>query len=288
MASRLARKEQARAARLEHERAAAATALRRRRLALFSGIIAGVAVALVAVITLSGAGASKPSGTPNSSINRAAVQRVEAMLAGLPQGSGNVLGNESAPVTVTEFADLQCSACAAFDLPVGVSNPAGITGTGIIETLIREDVATGRVKLVYKSLETATSNGATPGVWSTQQAAVNAAGLQRKAWNYAELFYNEQGTEGTDYVTMPYLEGLAKQIPGLDYKRWLRDLTAEPSIRQQVIRDNTQGTQLDSGRAATPTIWIKGPKGQGSYQGLTEPTAAQQIAVIQRAIAAAA
>ena len=41
--------------------------------------------------------------------------------------------------------------------------------------------------------------------------------------------YNEQGAEGTNYVTESYLQGLAKQIPGLNFKKWMSDRKlAEP------------------------------------------------------------
>ena len=42
------------------------------------------------------------------------------------------------------------------------------------------EVRSGKVKLVYRSLETATGNGPNPGVFPTQQAAALAAGLQSK------------------------------------------------------------------------------------------------------------
>lgn len=279
MASRLQQKQQARAARLEHERIERERKLTRRRSRMAAALILLAAVVVGSVIAISGAGGGTSA--------RAAATRVQSLLAGLPQSRGNVLGRADAPVTVTEFSDLQCSACDAFDLASGVTSPAGIPGNGILEALIRDEVATGKAKLVYRSLETATANGATPGMWTTQQAAVNAAGLQGKAWNFVELFYNEQGPEGTPYVTMHYLEGLARQIPGLDYASWLRSLSSDRRLAAQVARDNAEGTRLDGGRAATPTIWVKGPKHEATFQGITQSPLGQ-IATIERAIEAAA
>jgi hypothetical protein len=89
-------------------------------------------------------------------------------------------------------------------------------------------------------------------------------------------------------VTMAYLEGLAKQIPGLNYNKWLHDLNSDAAVRSQVSKDNTEGTQLDLGEASTPTIWVDGPKGQEHFEGITQTTASAEVAMIQKAIAGAA
>lgn len=41
--------------------------------------------------------------------------------------------------------------------------------------------------------------------------------LQGKAWPYIELFYHEQGREGTACVVPGFLDGIARQILGLNY-----------------------------------------------------------------------
>src|SRR5260221_113374 len=79
--------------------------------------------------------------------------------------------------------------------------------------LIQNEVKAGKVKLVFKSLETATGNSPNPSIFPVQQASAYAAGQQSKGWNYIELFYHQQGQEGTAYVTPEYLGGLARQIP---------------------------------------------------------------------------
>ena len=43
-------------------------------------------------------------------------------------------------------------------------------------------------------------------MFKDQQVAALAAGMQKKFWNYAELFYHEQGQEDTGYVTESYLD----------------------------------------------------------------------------------
>ena len=77
--------------------------------------------------------------------------------------------------------------------------------------------------IAHASFCTATCNGPDPSVFNTQQVAGLAAGKQKKFWNYTELFYHQQGQEKTTYVTENYLQGLAKQIPGLNLTTWQTD-----------------------------------------------------------------
>ena len=68
------------------------------------------------------------------------------------------------------------------------------------------------------------------------QTAALAAGNQKKAWNYIELFYHEQGDETTSYVTDNYLGGLAKQVAGLNFGQWDSDRGAS-TLQTQVTSD---------------------------------------------------
>ena len=76
--------------------------------------------------------------------------------------------------------------------------------------LVAKDVRAGKVKIVYRAFETATRD---PQTFQAQQVAALAAGKQNHFWDYVELFYRQQGAEGTGYVTESYLSGLAKQVP---------------------------------------------------------------------------
>jgi protein-disulfide isomerase len=168
-------------------------------------------------------------------------------LAGIPQ-SGVWLGSAHAPVTVTEFADLECSVCRGFAL-------------GAERQLISHQVRAGHVKVVYRSLCTATCNGPLgQGGFPGQQSAAYAAGIQNRSWHYIELFYEEQGGEGTSYVTPRYLDGLARQLSGLDYQKWISDKRL-PQLRAQVAADERGASA--QGFRSTPTIVVSGPRGTG-------------------------
>jgi protein-disulfide isomerase len=204
-----------------------------------------IVVAFVAVgIAISrGGGAAPPKpGSPQAKRDVAAVQ---GLLAGIPQ-SGVRLGSAHAPVTVTEFADLECSVCRGFAL-------------GAERQLISHQVSDGHVKVVYRSLCTATCNGPLGHAgFAGQQSAAYAAGMQNRGWYYIEMFYEEQGGEGTSYVTPRYLDGLARQLSGLGYRKWISDMRLPP-LRRQVAADERAASA--QGFGSTPTIVVRGPRG---------------------------
>jgi protein-disulfide isomerase len=242
MASRTKQKEEARARRLAEEQAHAERARRQRRLQMLAGVVLA-AVAVVAVaIAISSSGGSSANSTPAAF--KSAATTVDSQLAGIPQ-SGVTLGSPSAPVTVTEYGDLQCPICRDFAL-------------GAEAQLIAGEVKSGKAKLVYKSLETATGNSPNPNIFPTQQAAASAAGAQAKAWNYILVFYHSQGQEGTAYVNQSFLDGIAKSIPGLNFPTWQSD-SGNSTYTAQVQSD--QQTAASHGFNSTPTIVVTGPKG---------------------------
>lgn len=265
MASRVKEKEESRARRLAEEQAFAARAQRQRQLRTLAGLVVGVAVIIALVVAVSSGGGSKAPPRPDSPAARRATASVGSLLAGIPQ-SGNTLGSSKAKVTVTEFGDLECSVCDAFALSPGQATSAGVSGSGIEDQLIAKDVRSGKIKLVYRSLETASLSNPVENAFLKQQTAAYAAGLQNKEWNYVELFYAQQGSEGTAYVTPSFLDGLAREIPGLNYSGWLSH-SHDTALEAQVQRDE----QLAAAKhfTSTPTITIVGPKGTATpIQGL--------------------
>jgi protein-disulfide isomerase len=246
MASRKEQKEQARARRLAEERARAERARRDRRLRMIGGVVLGVvAVVAVAIAVSSGGGGGSASGLQKGTSANKTAAAVSDLFAGIPQ-SGARLGNPKAPVTMTYYGDLQCPICQDFTL------------NGGFPQLVAKDVRAGKVQVVYRAFQTATRD---PTVFKTQQVAALAAGQQQRFWNYTELFYREQGQEGSDYVNEKYLSGLANQIGGLNMSKWQTDRN-NPSLSNQVAADEQQGST--AGVSGTPTLVFQGPKGQDS------------------------
>jgi Thioredoxin len=152
--------------------------------------------------------------------HRAIDKKISALLAGIPQ-HGNTLGSPTAPMTLQVFGDLQCAVVRWWFVEGQLS--------GIIEKFVRTNV----LKLEYRAMKTDTLNRRT---FVVQQTAALAAGAQDRMWNFLETFYYEQGREYTPYVTEEYLDGIARQVPGLELAPW--DQTRTASLARSVIGDD--------------------------------------------------
>jgi protein-disulfide isomerase len=256
------RREQARAERKAAE-AAVAGAARGRRLAQLGGTVA-VAVVTIVVILITASGGSKAKVLPSTSpAAKTEVAAVSSLLAGTRQ-TGSTLGSPTAPVTLQYFGDLECPVCSDFT-------------RGALPAIIQKWVKTGKLKVEYHSLSTATGNaeagGSEPeGTFNEQQLAALAAGKQNKAWNYIELFYREQGEEGSGYVTGSYLQGLAQQVPGLNLAQWTTDRGAQ-ALQAQIAADAKEAN--NRGFKTTPSFLIGRTGSQlkkYEYNSLTDPS----------------
>ncbi len=227
-----------------------------------------VAVAVIAVAIAISAGGSSGGGLiKNQHTASQTYGQVNSLLAGIPQ-TGTTLGNPNAKLTMYYFGDLECPICRAFTL--------GIDGGGLSQ-FIKNDVRTGKVKIIYRSFCTATCNNSGQTVFNEQQVAAYAAGQQHLFWDYAELFYHEQGDETTHYVNATFLDGLAKQIPGLNLAKWQTD-QKDPALLSQVEGDEQEASRL--GLDGTPTLIAKGPTGKETEAAGGIPT----YAALQQAI----
>jgi protein-disulfide isomerase len=256
--TRKQRREQARAERKAIEEAEAAGAQRRKRLIQLGAVIGAVVVIIIVILVATGGGEKKgivkpPSGGGGG---ETAVQKeVKALLGGIPQ-TGNTLGSPTAPVTMQYFGDLECPICRQFS-------------DGALTPLIKKYVRTGKLKIEYRNLETATRE---PETFRTQQIAALAAGKQQKGWYYIELFYRQQGEEDTGYVTEKYLQELAKQVPGMNLATWTTD-RGNGEFTNTITTDAQAAN--NSGFTGTPSFLI-GKTGQKlqkfEYSSLTDPS----------------
>jgi protein-disulfide isomerase len=262
MASRKEQKEAARQRRLAEEQAASSKAQRTRRLQLLGGVLVAVIVAVVVVVIVSTSSGNKDKAVKqNTPQATSAAAAVNSLLKGIPQ-SGTTLGNPKAKITMTEYGDLECPVCKDF-------------ATSPETQHIKDEVKTGKVKLVYKSFPTATANGPDPSIFPVQQSAAYAAGAQDKAWNYILLFYHEQGTEDTTYVNTSYLTGLAKQIPGLNLSKWGKQRF---NTKYEALVANETKEAQTLGISGTPGIQFTGPKSQSKlYSGYLPYSSLQQL-----------
>jgi protein-disulfide isomerase len=259
MEGRHEERERLRAAReVAESQDAAAQRARRRRvqyLSLAAFAAAAVIVALIIVISQSGGG-NGGGGNPG---NLTGVAEVSSELDGIPQ-SGQTLGEQSAPVTVTEFGDPQCPVCADFSQRVA---PA----------LIGAEVKGGTAKYVYEPFLIIG-----PDSKPAMQAAL-AAGEQDRFWNYLQLFYLNQGGENSGYVTDDFLTSIAKAAGVSDLDKWNQSRNSS-KWDATIERGSSQAASF--GFNGTPSLVVSGPKGTQALKGFSEPEL--RTAINQQAI----
>jgi protein-disulfide isomerase len=230
------RREAARAARVESERADATAAQRRRRLMTLGGVLAAAAVVVVVAILVSGGGGGKASDRPQAAQTSSGAipgQKESAeMLAGIPQ-KGIYLGKTDAPVRLVEFADLQCPICREYSLQS-------------LPTLVQDYVRTGKVRMEFRNLSFLGPDSITAG------RAAAAAAQQNKLWNFADVLYFNQGEENSGYVTPEFIDRINKAA-GVDSAE--ADAFAKSAASQEPLAAaNTMANQF--GVNATPTILV--------------------------------
>ena len=121
---------------------------------------------------------------------------VASPFAGIEQ-QGIALGSPDAPVTLVEYADLQCPYCAQWSretLPV----------------LLQEYVASGKLRIVFHGLAFIGSDSD-----KALRTAI-AAGEHDHLWDVVHGLYAGQGAENAGWVTDELVTEIAAGVPGLD------------------------------------------------------------------------
>jgi protein-disulfide isomerase len=230
------RKEQRETARQERQRQEAAeqARLRRQRLVQLGSaavLLAAVAVAVVIVVSQSGGGSGGDTKLED-------VKQVNSELHGLDQ-QGLTLGDPKAKVTVVEFGDLQCPVCQEFSVQ---------TAPDLISKVVRK----GTAKYEFSQFTII-------GPDSTDAAkAALAASEQNRYWNYIDLFYRNQGTENSGYITDDFLTSVAEGAGVPNIAKWNQD---RQSPKWDAVLSKVQSEAQSLGISATPTIVVQGPGG---------------------------
>jgi protein-disulfide isomerase len=152
-------------------------------------VLAAVLIVAVAIAISQAGGSSGGSSAGDDGAVRGAGE-ARALFRGIPQ-HGIVLGDAHAPVTLTEFADLQCPFCRDYTLAV-------------LPALVRRYVRTGKVRMVFGNLSFIGPDSER----AARMAA--AAGLQDRLWEFTDLVYRNQAAENSGYVTDAYLRKVAE------------------------------------------------------------------------------
>ncbi len=237
MASRKEQREEARREREEREQAELAKQRRKRRLwQVGSTLVVAVVIVVIAILVAS-------SGGNDTKVSTTEKQNTTDLFTGIAQ-NGVALGNQQAKVTMYEFADLQCPFCREYTLSV-------------FPQIVQKYVKSGKVKIVWRNL---TFIG--PDSVTAARAAL-ASGEQNKLWDFVDLFYKNQGTENTGYVTDKFIQNIASGVSGLDPNKMKAD-ESSPVVEQELGEAQNQAQQF--GINSTPSFLLQ--VGNGKPQKL--------------------
>ncbi|HEV7845846.1 MAG TPA: thioredoxin domain-containing protein [Thermoleophilaceae bacterium] len=199
--------------------------MRQSSMAIRLAVLAAVAVVIVLlVVLLAGGGSDKSADNGKPAASKSA-------LRGVPQ-SGISLGAADAPVTMVEFADLQCPFCAEYH-------------RNVFPTLLKSYVRTGKVRLELRLLRFL-------GPDSDRLARVAAAASkQDRMWQFVGLAYDRQGAENSGYATDDFINSLAADagVPKAD----------AGAAAERLIREGEQAARAAKVQS-TPSFLI-GPTG---------------------------
>lgn len=217
-------------------------------------LIGGIVVVLAAIgITLGvvlGGGGKKAAadlpavGTLTNALPAAA--DVNTLFKGIPQ-HGLTLGSPKAPVTLVEYIDLQCPVCQEFE-------------TQVMPDIIPRYVRTGKVKVEARPIIVIGPDSI------RGRNAMIAAGAQNKAFNFAQILYDNQGTENSGWLNDSIVGQAVASIPGIRVQQVL-NLQSSKSVASQAnefdtlaASDQVQGTPtLYVGRSGTKGLQVSLP-----------------------------
>jgi protein-disulfide isomerase len=205
------------------------------RLALLLGA-AAIAAIIVALAVILAGGGSKATSPPGKGEAAGGVAKTNDLFAGVPQ-SATTLGNPKAPASLVVFADLQCPFCREYDL-------------NVVPTLVQRYVRTGRLRLELREIALIGPDSLKAAAWA------GAAARQNRLYQFADLFYRNQGTENSGYVTDSFLSKIAKAA-GMNVAQ-ARRYGSSRSVQQRLAA--TTNAAENAGVNGTPTFYV----GRGS------------------------
>jgi protein-disulfide isomerase len=212
-------------------------------------------VILILAIALFGLGyaiveiATKPPGRDIVRIE--GISEAQETFGGVPQ-EGDRLGEESAPVSIQVFTDLQCGSCRGeFE--------------GTIPPLVEKYVRPGDVKMLLRHYSIS-ENPVETGFYGAEAAAQQGYG-----WQYTYLFIRNlnvgENTPG-GRITENFKASLAGSIGELDVPEWQEYLEAQSGPNGQIQKTLEGYEELGSelGIRTQEATVINGPRGTRTLQ----------------------
>jgi protein-disulfide isomerase len=238
----------------------------RNRWVLFGAVGAAAVAIAVALIVVSVVGSSDTKDTaapPTTTAATAAPTRTTAepaaatpgaaatiaLFKGIPQQL-NVLGKPSAPVTMVEFADLQCPFCRDY-------------AVSALPALVTRYVRAGKAKFVFSGMHFIGPDS------EKALRAVFAAGLQGRLWQFLDLLYKSQGAENSGWVTDDLLRSIGDSLPGFDTGKMLAGMSS-PEVTNALAVADQQAQQASVN--STPTFFAGKTGATLEHLGVTSLT----------------
>lgn len=181
----------------------------------------------------------KTSENPNSSL---LISENSHTTSGILDGA-YLSASDSAKVTLVEFGDYECPACAIY-------------GNYIIE-ILKENA--GKINYVFRNYPIPSHKNSLVAAY-----AVEAAGVQAKYWEMHDKIYSSQSEWSDSNDPKTIFVNYAKEFE-LDTTKFASDMNSS-EIKNKVEKDYNDGNSV--GLTQTPTFYLNGVKmdPQGSYE----------------------
>ena len=144
-----------------------------------------------------------------------------------------ILGDISAPLTLVEFGDYQCTFCKKFFHETE-------------ESILINYVETGKVKMLFKDFIVVNEDSV------NAASAAHCANDQKMFWQYHSTLYNNWDGEGTGWASSEQLHQFASTL-GLDMNEF-SECMSQSKWKDLVLSSHADGRTL--GVDATPTFFI--------------------------------
>ena len=213
---------------------------RNRNIVIIVVIAAVIGAALIggSLLFTSGGDDNATATTSTTTTGGTSTPAAVSLVAGIPQ-HGTLLGNPVAKVRMAQYEDLQCPVCKRYT-------------DDALPAIIAEYVEPGNVQLDFRGLAFL-GQGYDPNDSEKALRIALAAGKQNKLWEVVGLFYANQGSENSGWVTDELVDSILAQVPGLDAAKVKVDAQSA-EVTKQIAAVQAEATA----RAVpgTPTFFI--------------------------------
>jgi protein-disulfide isomerase len=229
------------------------------RVWIAAAVAAALVVAVVVGIVATRGGDENGAAATGSTLPSAAEEI--ALFRGVPQ-DGLALGDPDAPVTLVEFADLQCPFCREFEVEA-------------LPALVEKHVRAGTLRLEFRGMAFIGPDS------ERGLRAVLGAAEQDNLYELKALLYANQGGENAGWLTEDLVAAAARSIPGLAVEQLLDDMDSG-AVGDELAAHAAEAERR--GVNSTPTVLV-GPTG-GDLR-IVQMSTASDVEAIEQAIAAA-